>query len=167
MPDYSVTSDTRLTPDARMPMPDWGNGLPEKCRCWIIFFRRFNILAFTYDISASYSRVVYLSTTCSLGVQWVYLSPPSIRMDVQGAFIFHSQKYNKRVYTFPPPAMGMCRVYPSPWLAVCMCRVYVSFFTFVKCKCRNVGLFGIWSVQYRNEQKCRCWHESGTGIRGI
>ncbi len=32
-------------------------------------------------------------------------------------------------------------------------------------KCRNVGLSGIQSVRYRNEQKFRCWNHSGTGIR--
>ncbi len=33
-------------------------------------------------------------------------------------------------------------------------------------KCRNVGLSGIQSVRYRNEQKCRCRNKSGTEIRG-
>ncbi len=31
---------------------------------------------------------------------------------------------------------------------------------------RNAGLSGIWSVRYRNEQKCGCRNQSGTGIRG-
>jgi hypothetical protein len=33
-------------------------------------------------------------------------------------------------------------------------------------KCRNVGLFGIQSVRYRNEQKFRCRNQSGTRMRG-
>jgi hypothetical protein len=31
-------------------------------------------------------------------------------------------------------------------------------------KCRNVGLSGIQSVRYRNEQKLRCRNQSGTGM---
>jgi hypothetical protein len=33
-------------------------------------------------------------------------------------------------------------------------------------KCRNVGLSGIQSGRFRNEQKFRCRNQSGTGIRG-
>ncbi len=33
-------------------------------------------------------------------------------------------------------------------------------------KCRKVGLFGIQSVRYRNEQKFRYWNQSDRGIRG-
>jgi hypothetical protein len=39
-------------------------------------------------------------------------------------------------------------------------RVYPFF------KCRYVGLPGIQSVRYRNELKCGCRNQSGTGIRG-
>jgi hypothetical protein len=38
------------------------------------------------------------------------------------------------------------------------CRVYPFF------KCRNVGLSGIKSVRYRNEQNCRWRNQSGTGM---
>jgi hypothetical protein len=31
-------------------------------------------------------------------------------------------------------------------------------------KCRNAGLSGIQSVRNRNEQKCRCRNQSGTGM---
>ncbi len=44
--------------------------------------------------------------------------------------------------------------------AYCACRVYPFF------KCRNVGLSGIQSVRYQNEQKCRYWNQSDTGRRG-
>jgi hypothetical protein len=50
------------------------------------------------------------------------------------------------VSLFLPPAVRTCSVY--------------HFFNF-----RNVGLSGIQSVRYRNEQKCRCRNQSGTEIR--
>ncbi len=78
---------------------------------------------------------------------------------------FHMQEYGRavcRVYAFdfPPPAVWTCRVYPFPLPAAWTCRVYPFF------KFRNVGLSCILSVRYRNELKCRCWDQFGTGIRG-
>jgi hypothetical protein len=32
-------------------------------------------------------------------------------------------------------------------------------------KHRNAGESGIRSVRYRNEKECRCWNQSGTGIK--
>jgi hypothetical protein len=75
-------------------------------------------------------------------------------MDVQGISLLN----------FSLPAVWTCTAWvslsPPPTLAVWACRVYPF------CKCRNVGLSGIQSVRYRNEQKCRCRNQSGTEIRG-
>jgi hypothetical protein len=96
-----------------------------------------------------------------------------------------------RVYPFPPPVWmcGLCLILPPEvWIAGCIrfhCQqygcawcipvhslqcgrvgCYVSLFTLCFFKCRNAGLSDIWSVQYQNEQECRCHNQSGTGIRG-
>ncbi len=45
-------------------------------------------------------------------------------------------------------------------------RAGVSLATASILKCRNAGLAGIRSVRFRNEQKCQCRNQSGTGRRG-
>jgi hypothetical protein len=85
----------------------------------------------------------------------------------------HHKHLDVQDVTLPAPAVWACRVYPNPLLAVRTCKVFISLFKFVQCfqnvflKCRNVGLSGISSVRYRNNQKY--WTGSsacGTGIRG-
>jgi hypothetical protein len=117
---------------------------------------------------------VYISTNISMEVQGVSPSTAN-RIGVHNHF--QSQEYRRtvcRVYDFPPPAVkkGCARciafhrkqyerlVCPFLPLAEWMCRVYFFY------KGRNVGLSGIQSVWYRNEQKCLCRNKSGTGIRG-
>jgi hypothetical protein len=80
-----------------------------------------------------------------------------------GCVPFHSQQYGRavcRVYILPLPAVWTCRVCSFLSPAVLTCREYPFF------KCRNVGLSGIQSFRYRNEQKRQCRNLSGTGIRG-
>ncbi len=63
------------------------------------------------------------------------------------------------MYSFPPKAVWTCRVYPFPQPAVWTSRVHPFF------KCW-IGLSGIQSIRYQNEQKCGYLNQSGTGIRG-
>ncbi len=114
---------------------------------------------------------VSLSTASSMDVQGVSLSTAT-SMDVHcaGCIPFHRQQYGgSGCIPFPPPAVWTCRVYSCPSLAVRKCRVYVCV-PFHPCKVflksRNAGLSGIRSVRYQSEQKCRCWNQSSTGIRG-
>jgi hypothetical protein len=71
----------------------------------------------------------------------------------------HHKHLDVQDVTLPAPAVWACRVYPNPLLAVRTCKVFISLFKFVQCfqnvflKCRNVGLSGISSVRYRNNQK--------------
>ena len=56
------------------------------------------------------------------------------------------------MHPFPPPAVWTRKGYPFPPSKK-------------SSKFRNARLSGIRSVQYRNEQKCRCQNQSGIVIR--
>ncbi len=107
------------------------------------------------------------SSTCSLDMQWVSLSPTTtpavwptwcrpfhhhqygqavcIPFDCQQygravCIVFHHQQYGHAGYPFPPLAVLTCRVNPSPSLAVQVCRVWMYPFLplFSVFKCRTV-----------------------------
>jgi hypothetical protein len=104
-----------------------------------------------------------------LGVSHVSLST-NISMDVQGVFLATVNSvagcnhfgistvdwtYSVQGIICLSTASGMNVQGVS--LAVWTCRLYPYL---------NAGLSSIWSVRYRNEQKCRCQNQSSTGIRG-
>jgi hypothetical protein len=111
---------------------------------------------------------VSISTASSMDVHFFLCSvslSTANRMDVQGVTISTARSMDLqtcmcRVYVFPQPAVWTCRMCAFLSPAVWACRVYPFF------KCRNVGMYGIQSVRYQNEQNCRCRNQSSTGIRG-
>ncbi len=99
----------------------------------LTFLRQFDIPAFTYDFSISYSKNTTISCcplTCKINHFWT----------------FPYLQFGRALY--------LVSLSPPPPLAVWTCRVYPFF------KCRNVGLSGMQSVRYWNKQKCRCRNQS-------
>ncbi len=81
----------------------------------------------------------------------IFLST-TISVDVGGSIHFHRMQCGSAgCIPFPPTALWTCGVYPFTSPAVR----------------RNVGLYVIRGIRYRNELKCRCREQSGTGKRGI
>ncbi len=101
----------------------------------LTFLRHSDIPAFTYDFSISYSKINTITN-------WLWTCP----CRVYHFWTFHCLPFGRALHghwaTPPPPH--------PPTLAVWTCSVYPFF------KSRNVGLYGIQSVRYRNYQKCRC-----------
>jgi hypothetical protein len=89
-----------------------------------------------------------------MDVQCVSLSTAS-SMHVHGVTL--STNSSKDLHPFPPPAVLTCRVYPLQF-GHAWCK-----YPFLNAGCRTM-LHSVSPIY--NEQKCRCWNQSGTGIRG-
>ncbi len=97
-----------------MPMPDWGSWLPEKIPMPDYFFPAFWYIhmIFQYHIAGilPWAAVYELSTTWSLDVHCVSLSPPPA-------------VWTCRVYPVAKPAVWTCRANPCPPASAWKCKV--------------------------------------------
>jgi hypothetical protein len=104
---------------------------------------------------------VSFSTATNLEVQYVSLSTAS-NMEVQGVSLSTISRMDVQCRENPFPHHKQCEIagcIPVHRLQFGCAWCMYPFSVFLKC--RNAGLFDMWSVQCQNEPKCLCPNQSG------